>query len=303
MHKALNTKIIMVKKQTTQTERPRTALIVPREKFKSQLIERISLGKQLLNAYIKTEEQLKEQEKFFENWSSYNYELLKVSFNNANNDYKSSYNIAGQMIGVSQVMHGTSIHNLSFRFKMLKERVEAKTNALENILGKADILLSETESVTNIDNSHLTNVNDTVFIIHGHDEEMKRNVQLLLNRGKLNEIVLHEQPDKNRTVIEKLIEEGANASYVIALLSPDDTQNDGTSRARQNVILEIGYFLGKLGRERVRVLRKGDTVIPSDLQGILYENYDTDGTWKIKIAKEIKSTGLPIDMESIISKF
>lgn len=293
----------MAKKQITQTERPRTALIVTKEKFKSQLIESISLGKQLLNADIQTEEQLKEQEKLFKNWSSYNYELLKVSFNNANNDYKSSYNSAGQMIGVSQVMHGVSIHNPSFRFKMLKERVEEKTNALENILGKADLLLSETESVTNLDNSHLTNVNDTVFIIHGHDEEMKRNVQLLLNRGKLNDIVLHEQPDKNRTVIEKLIEEGANASYVIALLSPDDIQNDGTSRARQNVILEIGYFLGKLGRERVRILRKGDTVIPSDLQGILYENYDADGGWKIKIAKEIKSTGLPIDIESIISKF
>ena len=90
---------------------------------------------------------------------------------------------------------------------------------------------------------------------------------------------------------------------MIALLSPDDLQNDGTARARQNVILEIGYFIGKLGREKVRLLRRGDTNIPSDLQGILYDNYDADGAWRIKLAKEIKAAGLAIDIESIIATF
>jgi predicted nucleotide-binding protein len=125
---------------------------------------------------------------------------------------------------------------------------------------------------------------------------MKKAVQLFLTRANLKDIVLHEQPDKNRTVIEKLIEEGNSAAYVIALLSPDDTQEDGTVRARQNVVLEIGYFIGRLGREKVRLLRKGEVVIPSDLQGILFENYDNEGAWRIKLLKEMQAAGLPIDL-------
>jgi predicted nucleotide-binding protein len=60
--------------------------------------------------------------------------------------------------------------------------------------------------------------------------------------------------------------------------------------------LEIGYFIGRLGREKVRLLRKGEVVIPSDLQGILFENYDNEGAWRIKLLKEMQAAGLPIDL-------
>lgn len=143
---------------------------------------------------------------------------------------------------------------------------------------------------------------DTVFIIHGQDSELKVEVQLLLTRGGVNNIVLHEQPDKGRTIIDKLVEESYNSHYAIALLSPDDKLENGNSRARQNVILEIGYFIGRLGKERVRLLKKGDIEIPSDLQGILYENYDKSGAWKIKICKELIAVGIYVDMKEIASK-
>lgn len=143
---------------------------------------------------------------------------------------------------------------------------------------------------------------NTVFIIHGHDNELKTEVQLLLSRAGVNNLVLHEQPDKGRTIIDKLVEESNNSNYAIALLSPDDKLEDGSKRARQNVILEIGYFIGKLGKERVRILRKGDIEIPSDLQGILYENHDKPGAWKIKICKELIAVGIYVDMKSVASK-
>jgi len=109
--------------------------------------------------------------------------------------------------------------------------------------------------------------------------------------------------NKNQTIIEKLIEVGSTVSYAIALLSPDDIQADGTFRARQNVILEIGYFMGKLGRERLRLLVKENVVIPTDLQGILYDNYNSSGTWQIKLLREMKDVGIPIDIDSVINKF
>ncbi|MEX2596762.1 MAG: nucleotide-binding protein [Salibacteraceae bacterium] len=143
---------------------------------------------------------------------------------------------------------------------------------------------------------------DTVFIVHGHDNELKTEIQLLLTRAGVNNIVLHEQADKGRTIIDKLVGESESSNYAIALLSPDDLVSDGSKRARQNVILEIGYFIGRLGKERVRLLKKGDIDIPSDLQGILYENYDNVGAWKMKICKELIAAGIHVDMKAVAEK-
>lgn len=141
-----------------------------------------------------------------------------------------------------------------------------------------------------------------IFIIHGHDDHLKKEVQLLLSRAELDDIVLHEQPDKGRNVIDKLIEETESASYAIALLCPEDEIENGTKRARQNVILEVGYFLGKLGKSKVRLIKKGDVEIPSDLKGILYTEYDEKRNWKTNILKEIQAAGIDIDMNKILRK-
>jgi predicted nucleotide-binding protein len=143
--------------------------------------------------------------------------------------------------------------------------------------------------------------NNKIFIIHGHDELMKSSVQLLLTRAGLNDIVLHEQPDRGRTIIDKLIEETNDACYAIALLSPDDLGENG-KRARQNVILEVGYFLGKLGKERVRLLVKENVEIPSDLQGIIYEPFDASGNWRMRLLKEIQAAGIEVGLEEVMKK-
>jgi len=142
---------------------------------------------------------------------------------------------------------------------------------------------------------------NTVFIIHGHNELVKTQVQLLLTRAGVHSLVLHEQPDKGRTIIDKLIEEGNTSNYAIALLTADDRLETGIVRARQNVILEIGYFMGQLGKSRVRLLVSEGVEIPSDLQGILYEKYDAAGQWKMKILKELRAAGIYVDLEAAIS--
>ena len=139
-----------------------------------------------------------------------------------------------------------------------------------------------------------------VFIIHGHDDFLKTEVQLLMFKAGVKSLVLHEAADMGRHTLDKLIEETKDAGYAIALLTPDDLIVDGKSRARQNVILEIGYFLGLLGKSRVRMIVKEEIDVPSDLHGVLYQRYDKEGAWKGKLMKEMQAVGIFVDMKAVI---
>jgi CheY-like chemotaxis protein len=120
------------------------------------------------------------------------------------------------------------------------------------------------------------------FIVHGHNETLKLSVKNYL-QNTLNfpePIILHEQPNIGRTIIEKFEEYAAKSCLVFVLLTPDDViatttdSNEAKRRARQNVIFEMGYFIGLLGRRsgRVILLHKGPLDLPSDLSGIAYIN-------------------------------
>lgn len=119
-----------------------------------------------------------------------------------------------------------------------------------------------------------------IFIVHGHDDVAKLQLKnYLQNTLKLPEpIILHEKPNHGLTVIQKLEKYASDATCAFILLTPDDVMasdsegDDGLYRARQNVILELGYFLGFFGREsgRVILLHKGTLDIPSDVYGIVY---------------------------------
>jgi predicted nucleotide-binding protein len=118
------------------------------------------------------------------------------------------------------------------------------------------------------------------FIVHGHDDAAKLELKnFLQNTLKLPEpIILHEQPNLGRTVIEKFEDYSAMSALVFVLLTPDDTvakgdeSDDLIRRARQNVIFEMGYFLGTLGRKsgRVLLLYKRPLDLPSDISGVIY---------------------------------
>ncbi len=138
-----------------------------------------------------------------------------------------------------------------------------------------------------------------VFIVHGHDDELKAAAARLVSQCGLDPIILHEQPNKGRTIIEKF-SDFSDVGFAIVLLSADDELKDGSCRARQNVILELGYFLGKLGRTRVAVLyQNADGFdIPSDFAGVIYTEYDGGG-WRFAIAKELKAAGFDIDLNRL----
>jgi hypothetical protein len=132
---------------------------------------------------------------------------------------------------------------------------------------------------SNVDSSN------KIFLIHGHDNSVKNEIaRFIENELKLEVTILHEKPNYGRHIFEKF-EDESNVSFAIALLTPDDETNEGTKRARQNVIFEMGYFLGKLGKGNVLLLKKGSVEIPSDLHGVVYVSYE--GQWKDELRKEI----------------
>lgn len=140
-----------------------------------------------------------------------------------------------------------------------------------------------------------------VFLVHGHDTVATLEVARFLERLRLSPVILHERPNEGRTIIEKF-EILSDSVYAIVLLTPDDVgyqagrPQDARPRARQNVLFELGYFVGTLGRRRVCALYKGDVEIPSDLHGVLYVPLDASGGWKLSVAKEMKQAGLDVDL-------
>ena len=139
-----------------------------------------------------------------------------------------------------------------------------------------------------------------VFIVHGRDEGTKSTVARFLEKLALKPIILAEIPGQGRTIIEKF-EQHAQVGFAIILLTPDDVgsprgdENDLSLRARQNVIFELGFFIGSLGRERVRALINGKVEIPSDYAGIEYIPLNDSGEWKLKLIQELQSAGLEVD--------
>ena len=146
--------------------------------------------------------------------------------------------------------------------------------------------------------------NNMVFVVHGHNEEIKNSVARFLEQLGLKPIILHEQVNSGRTIIQKLIDETSNVSFAIVLYSPCDLgkgkeEENLNARARQNVVFEHGLLIGRLGLSKVCCIHYGEIEMPSDNNGVLYIPYDNGGGWKLKLAQEMKAQGLNIDMNKI----
>lgn len=143
-----------------------------------------------------------------------------------------------------------------------------------------------------------------VFIVHGHDEAPRETVARFLEAVGLEPVILHEQANRGMTISEKL-RANANVGFAVVLLTPDDigrakSEEQERPRARQNVILELGYFVGRLGHEKVCALLKGSLEIPSDYMGVVYTNFDDGGGWRQNLARELQAAGYEIDWNRVM---
>lgn len=144
---------------------------------------------------------------------------------------------------------------------------------------------------------------ESVFIVHGHDNEAKEVTARVLEKLGLKPIILHEQVSNGDTIIEKF-ERCTEVAFAVVLYTPCDEGNskkDTTpkNRARQNVVFEHGYLMAKLGRKRVCALVKGNIETPSDITGVVYVPMDDRGAWKYTLIEEMKMVGIKLDKNKI----
>jgi predicted nucleotide-binding protein len=151
-----------------------------------------------------------------------------------------------------------------------------------------------------------------VFVVHGHNDSAKSELEVLLTSLGLEPVVLHRQPDLGLTVIEKF-EQNSDLGFVFVLLTPDevaylrsqdalpDEKRVKEWRARPNVIFEFGYFVGRLGRSRVCCLHTGGVALPSDLAGLVYKSFSSRvEEVGYAIIRELKAAGYTIDLAGAV---
>lgn len=186
-----------------------------------------------------------------------------------------------------------------------KSGLKAFQNLVDTMI--EDILLEIGETSEN--ETKLIELNtEEIFVVHGHNKEMKESTARTIEKLGLKPIILHEQPNKGRTIIQKFIDH-SQVGFAIVLISADDygfkkseKSDNARLRARQNVILELGFFLGRLGIDRVVALfeQTENLEIPSDYDGVLFIPFDHDGRWKFDLVRELKALNYDVDANSIL---
>jgi len=182
-------------------------------------------------------------------------------------------------------------------------RAESLATQLTRLEGLVELLETEVQLRGGpVISRHEPPAGHRVFLVHGHDHAVLQEVARFLERLDQKVIILREQPNQGRTIIEKF-EDYGDVGFAVVLLTPDDrggrvseSPDAQQARARQNVILELGYFIGRLGRSRVCARYREGVEIPSDYSGVLYVKLDPDGGWRLQLAKELKAAGMPVDM-------
>lgn len=143
------------------------------------------------------------------------------------------------------------------------------------------------------------------FIVHGHDTELLLRVKTFLGKIDFEPIVLRDEPNKGRTIIEKF-EQNAKVGFAVVLLTADDVGYDKgcpenkKPRARQNVVIELGYFIGRYGRERVIVLCDPTVERPGDIDGLIYIDCTNEPKWKTEIVKELRAANYKLDAQKVM---
>ncbi len=279
-------------------ERKEVVLAVCREEASKKIRMRIELGNELLANTITSESFLKEEREKYYTWNDYNIELLSRLF--TSDDLSEEY--SGSGFGV-----WSTDSTLNDDIEDHRRDIKSKIRRLTSIEERLELIPEpKTGDVVNQSSKQLIANSNKVFIVHGHDEVAKVKVARFIEKIKLKAIILHEQVNKGTTIIEKFENHASQVGFAVVLLTPDDIgypKNKDTlkqPRARQNVILELGYFAGLLGRDKVCVLTKGDIELPSDYLGVVYTPLDDAGAWELALAREIKESGVDVDLNEIL---
>lgn len=190
--------------------------------------------------------------------------------------------------------------------RFLRENIESEVSKLQSISDRLD-MWSAGENLTTSSGALLKPSEDSpVFIVHGSDTLRAERVARVVKEATGREtIILREQANLGQTLIEKFERHAAAASYAIVVLTADDEggrkdQGERRPRGRQNVVFEMGYFFGILGRSRVSVLLRPGVEKPSDMDGIVYIAFSDDDAWKLELFRELEHASIHVDMARVV---
>jgi predicted nucleotide-binding protein len=259
-----------------------TRIIRRRSEVSADLDRQISVGREILTVEVMTADELQRVDGIFRAWHARNKLILGKSFSDesALDDYLpvSFYASDGQ-VGQLNALH---------------KNVRVLVQNLVTLRSVLDLVDEASGAKKSLDPT----LGEEIFIVHGHThrDAVARVVERATGREA---IILQEQPDVgSSTVIEKLEREALRAGYAVVILAGDDEGKLRTShshpqpRARQNVVAELGYFIGKLGRSRVKALYETGVELPSDFTGVTYIELDTNDAWRGKLTSELHAMGL-----------
>ena len=234
----------------------------------------------------------------YTSWNSYNKTLLEKIF--ADQRILTEYDEAATYVPPPKV-------NATFydRVEQQSGWIKSKVAELESLKQRLT-LLAEPAPTTSAQETALRPSGNKVFVVYGHDAAAKQSVARFLEHLDIEPIILDERTHQGRTIIDKLKNESdVDVGYAVVLLTRDDEgrslqeQVEPKPRARQNVIFELGYFVGLLGRAKVCPLLVEGVETPSDYHGVGYIPLDKAEGWKLKLAKELKAADFDIDLNKL----
>jgi predicted nucleotide-binding protein len=206
-----------------------------------------------------------------------------------------------QIKAEDQASSVTFIGGPSYTYQAIGRATDVTDDFIEGAIGYKKAL---TETKSNNEKSK-EGQPARVFIVHGHDESAQNKAARFVEKLGFEAIILHEKASSGRTIIEK-IEHYSDVGFAIVLYTPDDVGNVKSEsdnlnvRARQNVVFEHGYLIGRLGRQNVSALVDGKLELPNDISGVVYISLDEGCAWHLQLAKEMKQSGYKIDMNKLI---
>ncbi|MBR6091458.1 MAG: nucleotide-binding protein [Bacteroidales bacterium] len=319
----------MAKKRQAEDTAKKAVLTMPSERLIPLLEKQVEAGKKLLHipvaqihgdgysgygygVYCSTVPQYDETQynafkTEFHKWKDFTAEIFKQAFDIPNNEYHSGFVRRGQ------AMFFTGNEDW---MKEDYDEINDKISYIETFIQKIPLLPSAIEDNLSQKGEPAKFDKKKVFIVHGHSDALKTKVARVVEQMGLKAIILHEQEDYGKTVIEKFEENAEDIGFAIILLTADDRAVSHAdlkkedqekdykaifrNRARQNVIFEMGFFIGKLGRAHVFELQEDGIEEPSDLKGIIYTPVDEEDMWRFKLAKRLKAVGYEVNTDVLL---
>lgn len=279
-------------------EKKRPELLVSANEAEEKLLDRINKGKELFEISITDSVSFRDAKNQYSKWDNFNVELLTRIFTTDEYQNEYSYCVSCSFSLYDEPSFSEKVHNI-------REDIIKKIHVFESLIERLELIpLSNEIKVMEVDESIPKNVNKKVFVVHGRDEVAKASLEILLHEMGLETIVLHRQADEGQTIIEKF-EKHSDVGYAFILLTPDeiayfthedslpDADRKKEKRARPNVIFEFGYFVGRLGRNKVCCVYTGDVSLPSDVSSMIYKKYISSvEEVAYGIQKDLKAVGI-----------